>query len=149
MRLTTLALAGLLVAAAAATPAAAAPKKPIVKTYEATAPTPDPSNYAGMGYSVCGMNVPQSFHTAEFRAPAAGKFKVELSNFTGDWDLLLLDSRGSEVAYGGASDVGSPQTPARESMTAKVKKGGTVYKIIACNWAGGPTGTVKYTFTYA
>ena len=150
MRPTTVALAGLMVAAVAAAPssAGAKPKKPITKTYTATASTPDPSNYAGQGYSVCAQNVPGSFHTEEFKAPAAGKIKVELSGFTGDWDLLLLDSKGTEITTGGASDIGTPQTPARESMTAKIKKP-QIYKIIACNWAGGPTGTVKYTFTYA
>lgn len=149
MRLTPFALAGLLVAAAAATPADAAPRKPITKTYEASAPTPDPSNYAGQGYSVCAMNVPNSFHIHKFKAPAAGKLKIELTGFTGDWDLLFLDSKGSELATGGASDLGTPQTPAKESMTAKIKKKGATYEIVACNWAGGPTGTVKYTFTFA
>jgi hypothetical protein len=25
----------------------------------------------------------------------------------------------------------------------------TAVQIVACNWSGGPTGTVTYTFTYA
>jgi hypothetical protein len=30
-----------------------------------------------------------------------------------------------------------------------MKKAKQTFHIIACNWAGGSTGTVKYTFTYA
>lgn len=140
--------AAALVAAGLAMPATAAPK-PITKTYTATAPLPDPSNYAGQGYSVCAMTVPQSFHSETFKAPALGKLSVKLTGFTGDWDLLLIDGKGTEITHGGASDIGSPGTPASETMSTKVKKAGTTYQIIACNWAGGPTGTVTYTFTYA
>lgn len=139
-----------LVAAGSTVPATAGPKpKPITKTYTATAPLPDPSNYAGQGYSVCAQNVPQSFHTETFKAPAPGKLAVKMNGFTGDWDMLLVDSKGTEITHAGASDLGSPAAPASESMTAKVKKGGTTYKIVACNWAGGATATVTYTFTYA
>lgn len=141
--------AAALVAAGLAMPATAAPK-PITKTYTATAPTPDPTNYApNSPYEVCAMVVPQSWHSEAFKAPAPGKLSVKLTGFTGDWDLLLIDSKGTQITHGGASDVGTPGTPASESMTTKVKKGGTAYQIIACNWAGGPTGTVTYTFTYA
>jgi hypothetical protein len=90
--------------------------------------------------------VPQSFHTHEFKAPGAGKLKIEMSGFQGDWDLLLVDSKGAEVANSGATQ---PVDPPTETLTAKVKKANTVYKIIACNWAGGPSATVKYTFTWA
>ena len=143
------AAAAVLAAAASAMPADAAPRKPITKTYTATAAMPDPTNYAQQGYSVCAQNVPGSFHTETFKAPAAGKLQVKLTDFTGDWDLLLLDSKGTEITSGSASDVGTPQTPASESMTTKVKKAGATYKIIACNWAGGATGKVTYTFTFA
>ncbi|HEV2889489.1 MAG TPA: hypothetical protein VGX28_03865 [Frankiaceae bacterium] len=142
-----LAAAAALIAAGAAVPATAAPRKPITKTYTATAPLPDPSNYAEQSpYSVCAQAVPQSYDSEEFKAPGAGKLKVELNGFQGDWDLLLLDSKGAEIANSGGTQ---PVDPAVESLTAKVKKAGTVYTIIACNWAGGPTGTVKYTFTWA
>lgn len=148
MRITPLVLAGLLAAAGLAGPAAAAPRKPISKSYQASAPMPDPTNYAGQGYSVCAQNVPNSFDKKEFRAPAAGKIKVTMTDFTGDWDLLFMDAKGNEVTNSGGSDLGSPATPATEMFTAKIKKAGTFY-IVACNWAGGATANVKYTFTYA
>jgi hypothetical protein len=152
MRITPFVLTGALVAVASAAPAAtAAPKKPITKTYAVTAPAPDPTNYADPvqpGYSVCAMRVANSFNKTAFKAPAAGKLKVELSGFTGDWDLLLLDPKGTELGAGGGNDVATPAAPATELATVKIKKAGS-YSIVACNWAGGPTGTVKYTFTYA
>ena len=151
MRITPLVLAGALVTVGATAPnATAAPKKkPITKTYEATAVAPDMTNQTEDSYSVCAMNVPNSYHIANFTAPAPGKLKVELYNYTGDWDLLLLDSKGTELAAGSELALSTPNAPATETMTVKVKKSKTKYQIVACNWAGGPTGTVKYTFTYA
>ncbi len=152
MHTTSLALVAALVAGVAASPASAKPKKhkkPITKTYTASAPAPDPTNYAMQGYSVCAQNVPQSFDIKEFTAPAPGKLKVEMHGFTGDWDLLLMDSEQAEMTQSGSSDLGSPTADASESMTYKIKKAKKKYSIVACNWAGGPSATVKYTFTYA
>jgi type 1 fimbria pilin len=153
MRKSPLVVAGLVAAVGVAAPATAAPKakpkpKPITKTYTATAPVPDPSNYAQQGYSVCAQNVPQSYHTTSFTAPAPGKLSIQVSEFYGDWDLLIMDGSGSELTTGGASDVGTPQTAAVESATVKVKKKGAKYQIVACNWAGSSTAKVTYTFTY-
>lgn len=120
-------------------------KKPISKTYTATAPAPDPSNFSPSStYSVCGQTVPGSFDVEEFTAPEAGTIKAELSGYVGEWDFLLTDDKGRELASSGILDV----TGAPEKITYKFKKPGTV-NLIACNWAGGPTGTVKYTFTFA
>ena len=135
---------GVLTAATvAAHGAVAAPPKPVTKTYTATAPLPDPSNFAELGYSVCAQNVPQSYHIEEFKVPAAGTVKVVLTGFQGDWDLLLMDGAGKELAYGGALP---PETD--EIAQVKFKKP-TVLQIVACNWAGGPTGEVTYTYTPA
>ena len=142
-RTAALALASLAVAAVAAPPALAAPKKKtITKTYTVTAPMPDPSNYAGQGYSVCAQNVPNSYDKTTVQIPAAGTLEVDLSGFQGDWDLLLEDSDDSELSTGGSSDLGGA-----ESTSARFKKAQKV-SIVACNWAGTPTATVKYTFTY-
>lgn len=132
------AVAGLTVAAPGAFAA------PVEKTYPVTAPNPDPSNVASEvdgGYSVCAQRVPGSFQTDAVKLPAAGKLKVDLTGFTGDWDLLLMDEKGAELAFGGSSDVS-----AGETATVSLKRPATV-QIVACNWAGGPTGTVKYVFT--
>jgi hypothetical protein len=142
-RTAALLVASLAVAAVAAPPAMAAPKKKsITKTYPVTAPVPDPSNYAGQGYSVCAQNVPNSFDKQTFQVPAAGTLAVELSGFTGDWDLLLEDSDDSELAAGGSSGISDVET-----AEVRFKKAQKV-SIVACNWAGGPTASVKYTFTF-
>ena len=143
-RTATLSIA-ILAAATVAAPAALAAPKPITKTYTATAPLPDPTNFAGTAdYSVCAQAVPQSFHIEEFKVPAAGTLKVEMpaSGYQGDWDLLLMDGKNKELANSG-------ELPAADEVAqVKFKKPGVV-KIVACNWAGGPTGEVTYTFTFA
>ena len=155
MRITPLVLVGALAVAATAAPATAARRKPIVKQYEATAPTPDPTNYVGVAgvpaYSVCNQQVPSSWHTHVFTAPAPGKINIKVSGFTGDWDLLLTNPQGTELTYGGSDGLNKPDTPTAgdESVTYKIKKAKTKINIISCNWAGSPTATVKYTFTYA
>lgn len=141
-RTAALTLAALAAATVAAPGALAAPPKPITKTYPVTAAVPDPTNYAMQGYSVCAQNVPGSFQVEEFQVPAAGTLKVELKDYQGDWDLLLVGDKGQELATGGATDLGVP-----EVAQVKFKKPTTV-GIVACNWAGGPNGTVTYTFTY-
>jgi hypothetical protein len=130
-----------LAAATVAAPGALAAPKPITKTYTATAPAPDPTNVGG-GYSVCAQNVPGSFHVEPFKVPAAGTLKVQLTDYQVDWDLLLMDDKGKELAGSGAGGVGGP-----EVVQVKFKKA-TAVQIVACNWSGGPTGTVTYTFTY-
>lgn len=141
-RTAVLTLVALTATTVAAPAAIAGPKpKPITKTYTATAPVPDPTNAAG-GYSVCAQNVPQSFHIEEVKIPAAGTLKVELTDYQVDWDLLLMDAKDVELAGSGSGGVGEP-----EAVQVKFKKPGVV-QIVACNWSGGPTGTVTYTFTY-
>ena len=140
------AVAGLLAVAWLPHVAHAKHKKPIEKTYTATAATPDPTNFVLplQEYSVCNQMVPGSFHVEEFTAPEAGTLKAELYGYVGEWDFLLTDDKGREVGHSGIIDVlGAP-----EKISYKFKKAGTV-NLIACNWAGGPTGTVKYVFTYA
>ena len=160
MRITPLVLAGSLVAAGIAGPAVAAPKpkpkpKPIVKTYDATAPTPDPTNWLSeggvAGYSVCAQRVPESYKIFTFKAPALGKLNLKLTDFQGDWDALFMDSKNSELGAGGSPGINTPQDPKAgdENATIRVKKAGTTYKVVACNWAGGPTAKLTLTFTYA
>lgn len=141
-RTAALTLVALTATTVAAPAAIAGPKpKPITKTYTATAPMPDPTNVAG-GYTVCAQTVPQSFHIEEFKVPAAGTLKVELTEYEVDWDLLIMDGKDKEIASSGSGGVGEP-----EIAQIKFKKAGLV-QIVACNWSGGPTGTVTYTFTY-
>jgi uncharacterized membrane protein len=134
------ALALVAVGAASMSPAVGAPKK-ITKSYTATAPAPDPTN-AGGGYTVCAQNVPMSYQADAFKVPAAGSLSIEVTGYQGDWDALLMDSDKSEIGASGSGGVGGP-----EVIEVRFKKAQTV-TIVACNWSGGPTANVKYTFTY-
>lgn len=142
-RTAALTLVALAAASVAAPAALAAPKpKPITKTYTATAPVPDPTNLVG-GYSVCAQNIPGSFHVEPLKVPGAGTLKIELKDYQIDWDLLLMDGKGKELAFSGSGGLGEP-----EVVSLKLKKP-TAVQIVACNWVGGPTGVVTYTFTPA
>ena len=139
-------LAVVALGAASMSPAIGAPKKTITKTYTATAPVPDPTNEAGGDYTVCPQTVPNSFQADAFKIPAAGTLKVEVDGYTGDWDALLMDSDKSEATASGSGGY-EPVAGGPEVMEMRFKKAQTV-TIVACNWAGGPTATVKVTFTY-
>ena len=147
-RLQTGAALAAVAAIAAAGTVHAAPKKPIEKTYTATAPAPDPTAEVTGAHAVCSMTVPQSFHIEKFTAPAPGTLKVAIDGFVGDWDMLIQDPKGADVAAATAINTSTPASPSGDTATVKVKKAGD-YSIIACNFAGGPTATVKYTFTFA
>lgn len=131
---------------ASMSPAIGAPKKTITKSYTATAPLPDPTNAAGGAYSVCAQNVPDSFQADQFKIPAAGTLKVEVSGYIGDWDALLMDADKAEAAASGSGGY-PPVAGGPEVMELRFKKAQTV-TIVACNWSGGPTANVKATFTY-
>jgi hypothetical protein len=156
MRTAPFALAGCLAVAALATPASAASKKPpITKSYDIAVTAADPSNavdnQTGSGYSVCAQRVPGAFQIKEFKAPALGKMKFKLTGFTGDWDLLVMDSKNAEITSGGSSSVNTPDAPdaGDESTSAKVKKANTVFRVVACNFSGGLSGKLSITFEYA
>ena len=144
MRLRTVAVTSLVAVAAAGSlaPAVAGPKpkpKPITKTYEVGPLTPDPTPIAG---DICDPATPSARHSEPFKVPAAGRLKVDI-DFVGDWALAMRDSKkGTRLAE---SDGTSPETD--ESMDVKFKRA-TEILIDSCNFAGGPTATVTYTFTY-
>jgi hypothetical protein len=129
-------------------PATAAPKKPITKSFDILVPVPvgDP-----LATTACSSpDVPLNRQVEKFKAPAVGLLKLEVSGFYGDWDVAIFDAKGRRVAEGdNASAIDSrPSTGAIvEKATLKVKKPGE-YQIVICNFAGGPTGKGKYTFTY-
>ena len=113
----------------------AAPKpRSISKTYGVTAPVPG-------GYAICD-GTPTS-QIDDFKVPAAGTLKVELVDFQGDWDLFV-QSAGKTL---GESTAGQPIDGPGETVQLKLKRATTV-QVNACNYSGGPTGTVKILFTY-
>jgi hypothetical protein len=66
-----------------------------------------------------------------------------MNGFVGDWDLGLFED--GALAASSAQDVtADPQTP-EHIEGYKLKKGETVV-IRSCNFSGGPTAHMKYTF---
>ena len=135
--LLTLGLAAVLTA-----PSYAAPPKPMSETYDATAPVPDPTPAAN-GDDTCTHMLPMSKHEKKVTLPSAGTLKVELVEQTLDWAIAVRNSKGQKL---GSADGGTPEV--KEKMSVKIKTKGS-YTIDACNFAGGPTAKVKYTFTPA
>lgn len=128
--------------ASAAGPAVAGPKpKPIEKTVSYTDATPDLTGLRPGSDAHCNGLLPQEA-PYEFKAPAAGKLKVSIDGFTGEWALELRDAGGRVLAE---QDV---TTPAREELTVKLRKPAVVH-VRPCNLAGGPNGTISLVFTYA
>ena len=129
------------VGAVAAMPASAAPPKPITGTVAVTDPTPDPTAgaVASPAGGICSGTLPAEAG-ASVTFPSAGKLKVDISGFQGDWGLAIRDSSGKFLA---GDDV---NPPAVEVVSTKLKKGGK-YILQACNLTGTPLATMKYTFT--
>jgi hypothetical protein len=143
--LATLCAAGALAAAAA--PADAAPKT-IKKSYVLMLPVPYPAttdvpNQYGCNDGPEGV----SRNTTGVTFPSAGTL-VATVDYTGDWDLYLLDAGGNRIAESESDEAGSTG-PGTEKITYKKIKKGAKYSIVACNWLGLKDATVKYTFTYA
>jgi hypothetical protein len=135
-----------------AAPAMAAPK-PITKAFSVSIPVPGGAISDPTGTTACAAvtEAPSSVHREAFKAPAAGTLKVEVTGFVGDWDLALNDGKGKRLAEGDNATV-TPTSMSTgslvEKLTYKVKKAGDLV-IVVCNFAGGPTGNGKYTFTPA
>ena len=120
-------------------------KKPISETYTASA-APDPGNFV-TGTLCDGVN-PATLgeHLHEFAAPEAGTLEVVVTDYQGDWDLAVRNAKGGNVGESGSGGY-MPVAGTDEKVKIKIKKAEKL-TIVACNWAGSPTATVKYTFTY-
>ncbi len=130
-------------------PASAAPKKkpkPITKTYTVNTPVPHPNPPSGPSCSASPDSV--SEHRELFKAPAAGTLEVVASEFTGDYDIGLYGDGEKNLSQGGGVDTPSVQNGTeKEKLKYKVKKKQNLY-IDVCNFIGGPSAKVTYTFTY-
>ena len=137
-------IAGLAVAMAAI-PAQAKHKKPITKTYTVNLPVPNPAMQGA-----CDTDLgPANTHREVFKAPEAGKLQVAITEFQGDFDMIITDAKGKAIAASdNAAATPNTNTTNKESATLKIKKAGS-YQIVVCNFLASPSGTVKYTFTYA
>jgi hypothetical protein len=150
----------LVVAAGAMAPAVAAPPKkpkPITESYELEL-LPVPLPLAGSGAPLDGDNScvsPElegvSTDTRTIKPTGAGSLVVDVSKFGGDWDITITDAKGKVLGTGSGTTTGEASslgTDLKEKAVIKVKRA-TTFNIAVCNFAGGPTASVKYVFTYS
>ncbi len=133
----------LLALAGSMTPAMAKPK-PIVKSYQASAPTPDPTPVTGETGGNCHPTLPSAMDNHDVVIPYASTLVIDLNGFQGDWALGLFDADGEEIATDDQDVTEAPDTPAH--IEARFKKKTSV-TIRACNFSGGPTANVTYKIT--
>ena len=124
-------------------PAEAKHKKPVVVSYEVTAPVPYPvedTSHCTAGIEGTTKN------TRLITLPDSGVLQVELSGFLGDWVLELFDAKGRMLAQ--AAELDPTNTAPVRKVTYKKGSKGQKLQIAVCNVEGGPQAKVKYTFTY-
>ena len=122
--------------AVAVAPSSAAPKE--TKGTFAAAGTPDPSADA---FDTCQGLSPAARFEVPFKVPAAGKLKVEITGYQGDWDLSVEGPSGAPLGTSaGFVDA------ATETVQLKFKKA-TEVVLVACNFVGGPTAAGSFVFT--
>lgn len=79
-----------------------------------------------------------------FTTPFGGFMFVQMTGFVGDWDLYLRDAEGNKIKASTNSNdpvYGNPD----EKLGVWVE-GGRKLSIVACNWAGGRSAEVDYSF---
>jgi hypothetical protein len=119
----------------AVAPSSAAPK-PMKGEFDA-AGLPDPTPTAT---EVCQGLSPVSRTEVPLKIPAAGKLKVELTGFEGDWDLTV-ENKDGEIVGESAGFVEATT----ETIQIKLKKAAEL-TIVACNFAGGPVASGSYEY---
>lgn len=134
--------------AVTAVPASAAPKT-MKETYAVSAPVPFPvmEDQPPTMYGCIDGEEGMSKNTHPITLPAAGgQLKVDVK-YTGDWDLYVLDEKGSIVAAAETTETGNTG-PGVEKVTWKKGKKGQKLQIVVCNWMGLADATVSYAYTY-
>ena len=133
-----------LVAAGSTAPATAKPA-PVKKSFQVSAFPPDPTYGLGVTQGTCNQVNAMSHVDTAIKTPFAGTLTVDLTGFTGDWDLALYDSAGVLVQKSSQSATDPVDRP--EHVAQGMQKAGLTFKIRACNFAGGQTATVSYVMT--
>lgn len=125
--------------------AAKAPReKPIKRSYQVTAFPPDPSYGLGVRQGTCNQFLAAAQNNTPFKVPFPGVLTVDLTGFSGDWDLALYDTNGKVVTKSSQGLTDPVDRP--EHLVAALTQVGSTYNIRACNFLGGPNATVSYVF---
>ena len=144
MRTRSLVVAAVLAASVAVPAAEANHRKPLSGSYDLTLPVPFPGE-SPSGSHCADAPDDLSRDTRPVTMPATGRFKVTLSEYLGDWIVELWDAKGQLVTYGAGLSTGD--TTATMTYRKKSKKSET-FTLAVCNYTGGPTGHVDWTFTF-
>ena len=144
-RVASAAALGLLVAGAYA-PATAAPKpkkKPISKSYDLElVPLWTNPQAACVNPEFEGISV----DTQKITPTGPGILAVQVTGYTGDWDISVKDATGVEIAKGSGNDTPNAG-PGTETIELKFKKAEPL-QIAICNFLGTPSAKASYTYTY-
>lgn len=145
------------VAAGSVAPALAAPPKkpkPITQSYAVTgAPIPLPLTGSTPVEEPSSCMNPEfeglSTTTKTIKTTGAGTLTVDVTGFSGDWDITIMNDKREMVAAGaGTATPTALTTPgAAEKAVVKYKKASTIL-IAVCNFLGGPNANVKFTYVY-
>jgi hypothetical protein len=139
----------LVVAAGALAPAVAAPKpKPITESYSVEgAPVPLPLTDGNSCTDSALEGV--SITTKTIKTVGAGTLQVDVTKFSGDWDITVLDDKGNVLGVGAGTSTPTAlaETGVAEKLVLKTKKA-MILNIAVCNFLGSPSAAAKYTFTY-
>lgn len=135
------------VAAGSFVPASAAKKKPLKKSYDLQLlPYPDASEATGCEGP--GRTEGVNMDTEPIKVTGPGVLTVKVTEFTGDWDMAVLNAAGASVAEGaGTSTPNTSVDPMTETLKYKSKKAQTL-NLRVCNFLGGATAKVTYTYVY-
>lgn len=136
----------LVLAAGALAPAVAGPKKPkpISEEYTATgAPVPYDPFEGCVDPALEGI----SRTTKTIKPTGAGTLEVKLTEFAGDWDILVFNDKGAVMGSGSGTSTPNTGADNTESLVLKIKKGMKL-DIAVCNFLGSPSAHARYVFTY-
>ena len=119
-------------------------KPPASGTWTYTDTTPDPSTLQNDATQHCEGTVPPGpadVNSQTFKAKKAGVLSLTSHNAS-DWAMEVKDSKGNIIT---GTDGANPNDP--ENMVVTLRKG--TYEVIYCSFAGEPTITVDYKFTFS
>lgn len=140
-------LLGLIASAFSVAPAMAAKRKKkvtITKEFSAGPHAPMPTGVAGEADGCRDSTEGVNKTVVDFKTPGKGVITVKIEAFEGDWDLYLVEG-DSTLASATSSQLEGAAAEEQIMISLGAKKN---VSIVACNWAGGPTATGSYKYTY-
>ena len=127
--------------------AAKAKPKPLTRTYAMSlAPVPNPP----MGDTCTDPRLEGvAMHTETVKTSGAGTLTAKVNGFAGDWDISITSPEGELLGVGDGTTTGggAPAQKGEDTVALSFKKA-TTFNVRMCNFAGTPSATGTFTFTY-